>query len=92
MLETLVVLGLVLAVPFVLLALLLKLVWWLVTLPFRLLRAAFKLVGGLLAVLAALAAALVGIVLVPLVPVFLFFGVLWLLLRPRPAPRLATMT
>ena len=92
MLEAMVTLAVVLAIPVVLLVLLLKLVWWLVMLPFRLLGALFKGAAAMMAGLLALLATVIAVVLIPLVPVFLLIGMFWLVVRPRPAPRLATLT
>ena len=67
----------------------LALLFWL---PFVLLRGAFKLVGALLLVLAIAAGGVVLLLalLVPLIPVFLFVGGLWLIYRiARPRPVVA---
>ena len=90
MLGTLVVLLLLVALPLLLVAGLLKLAWFLLLLPFRVVGAVLKAATGLVFGIGALLAAILAIVILPLSPLLLVLFFVWLLVRPR--PRLATMT
>jgi hypothetical protein len=83
MLETLLVLGLIVAVPLALLALLAKLLIGLVLLPFKLAGAILKGVAGLVGGIAALLGVVLVLVMLPLLPLFLVGAGVWLLVRPR---------
>jgi hypothetical protein len=83
MLETLLVLGLVVAIPLALVALLAKLLIGLVLLPFRLLGGVLKGLAGLIGGIAALLGVLLVLVMLPLLPLFLVAAGVWMLVRPR---------
>ena len=88
------------ALPFLLLGGLIKLLVVVILLPFRLLGAVFGVLGTVVAVLGKLALFLLvacflpliligGAIIVPLLPVLALVGLVWLLVRaarPRPAP------
>lgn len=70
-----------------------KLLFALIALPFKILGALLKavsgLLGGVFSVLGGVALVVAGVVLVPLLPLLLLGGLVWLLfraVRPRPAP------
>lgn len=90
---------LVVALPLLLVGGLLKLMLFLILLPFKLLKVLFAVLGGILAGLGKLALLLVllagggllaagALLVLPLLPVLLLVGAIWLvarLFRPRPA-------